>query len=174
MKPQLAHSFHPWSRTEMQWLPPPPALVEKGGFIVVMFSSRAVMSHIALCCSSDMVKLCYTVVDSTHSKEKTFTVVVLPQIKALSSLKKWTKEENDMSTHNWHNTFFSSHLIMIPQLCCLQSQMENCPQTNLKVHSRTVAAVCTLTNSWHITASNSSTHTHTHTHSICVCSTVEI
>lgn len=31
------------------------ALVERSGFIVVMFSSSAVMSRLALCCSSDMV-----------------------------------------------------------------------------------------------------------------------
>ncbi len=43
-------------------------------------------------------------------------------------------------------------------------QMENCSQTNLKVQSRTVVAVCTLTNSWHITVSDPSGHTHTHTH----------
>lgn len=39
-------------------------------------------------------------------------------------------------------------------------QMENCSQTNLKVQSRTVVAVCTLTNSWHITARDGLTPTY--------------
>lgn len=56
-KPQLAHSFHPWRQILIQWLPLWPDLVEAGGFNVVMLSSGAVMSCIALYCSSDMVRL---------------------------------------------------------------------------------------------------------------------